>query len=87
MLNYFGINIFTDSWVKKKREARKEMLALFPDNFLGNIMMSIYQHHKESGITYELDEKALEKYESIVDRYAGQFNLKYACKYLKTISI
>ena len=67
---------------KEKREARKEMLTLFPENFLGSIMLNIYQHHKESQIMYELDDKALERYESIVDRYAGQFNLKYACKYI-----
>ena len=40
-------------------------------------MAGILHHHKDTEITYELDDEGNQAYEQIVNKYNDQYNLKY----------
>ena len=48
---------------------------------MGKIALAILNIHRNKEIVYDFDEEAEEMYEAIVDKYNGQFNLKYSCTY------
>ena len=45
---------------------------------MGKLALGIFNFHKDSNITYVLDEQAEKVYESVVDKYNEQFNLKWS---------
>ena len=56
------------------------MLSKYDEDLMGKICLNIFQHHIDKSITYELDKEAEEVYEAIINKYNGQFNLKYSGK-------
>ena len=56
------------------------MRRLYKENILGEVLLEILKYHHDIDTCYELDEEAEEVYEQIIDKYNGQFNLKYSGK-------
>ena len=52
----------------------------YPDDFMGKILLEILKHHFDKETLYTLDPEADELYETIYDKYSGQFNMKYSGK-------
>ena len=49
----------------------------YDDNVMGQVMSKIFAHHSETNTCYTLTEDAKKVFEAIMDKYNGQFNLKY----------
>ena len=50
----------------------------YDDNVMGQVMSKIFVHHSETDTCYTLTEDAEKVFEAIMDKYNGQFNLKYS---------
>ena len=49
----------------------------YDDNVMGQVMSKIFAHHSETDTCYTLTEDA-NVFEAIMNKYNGQFNLKYS---------
>ena len=47
-------------------------------NLVAKVCLEIFKFHHDKERLYELDTEADELYETIFDKYNGQFNLKYS---------
>lgn len=50
----------------------------FQADTMGKVVLGIFKSHFNANIVYELDDEAMEAFESIYDKYNGQYNMKYA---------
>ena len=60
------------------QEACAQLMRDYPPDFMGCIIMGIFDLHYQSNIVYELDDEAKGLFEEIFNKYNGQYNLKYS---------
>ena len=63
---------------RENKDAARELMHNYSEEFVGNIMLKILEYHLENEVTYVLSDEAEKLFEEITDKYRGQFNLKYA---------
>lgn len=54
------------------------MVKTYDENLMGKIALAIFEWHNGKKICYSLNGESEEAYESIVEKYNDQFNLKWA---------
>lgn len=59
------------------KAAGMRMDAKYDKDLMGKVALQLFKHHRHAGICYEHDEEASMRYESIIDKYNEQFNMKY----------
>ena len=61
----------------ENKKARTDMHKKYDRDLIGKVMLAILSYHYKEEHVYQLDAIAENMYESIIDKYNGQFNLKY----------
>ena len=66
----------------ENQAALQTMEAKFPRDMVGRVLFAIYNLHHDTDTVYTLDKEAKELFESIFDKFNGQYNLKYSGRYI-----